>query len=70
MSERGRLVRETMAIARKMTDNSVLLLACRIYKYLTFVVQARYADSRFVRFALPTIKNFFYLLILGTWGRK
>ncbi len=70
VSGQWKRVKEVMAIERQYTDNKMLLFVSWIYKYLSIVFHIRYGDSILVRKAFFSIRNLFYWLILGTWGRK
>lgn len=63
-------IREYMLIERAVTDKKTLLFISWVYKYFSVIVTTRYANSRLVNIVFYPLRNFFYWLIVGTWGRK
>lgn len=61
---------EFFKIAKQVTKNPFLLSISWIYKYLEVVIRIKYSKSKFIQKIFPTLRNIFYLVILGTWGRK
>lgn len=70
ISGMGERAREFMVVARKITDNKRLLFLTRVYKYLSVVVNVKYGESKAVHWPFLVLRGVFYLLILGTWGRR
>lgn len=62
--------REFYRIAKGVTKNPFLLSLSWIYKYLEVVIRIKYSNSKLMRRTFPVIRNIFYFIILGTWGRK
>ena len=70
ISGMGKRLKESMLIEKKISDNKLLLFISWIYKYVDIVVKAKYGKTRLFKMTFPVFRSFFYLIIMGTWGRK
>lgn len=66
----GKLVREFIKIERKVSNNWLLIFLSWIYKYLSVAAHYKYKKSKIFWKIYMKIRNLFFFLILGTWGRK
>ena len=62
--------REFMAIEKKYSRNILKIGISSVYKYLEVVLRKKYKQSRLFDYIFPFMRNIFYLMLLGTWGRK
>lgn len=62
--------REFMAIERKYSRNILKIAISSIYKYLEVVLRKKYEQPGLFDYIFPFMRNSFYLMLLGTWGRK
>ena len=62
--------REFMSIEKKYSRNKLKISVSSAYRYLEVVLREKYEQPRLFDYIFPFLRNAFYFMLVGTWGRK